>query len=98
MKINSVWECAPSNKTFFVDVVLDSGEMVRPMVEVEYTGAAQVVHIEFIGNDGELPDRLIDDIIDYIKDVIDWDTFFSLRFGVSEFIRASKLYKKNNEQ
>lgn len=91
MKINNVWECAPSNKRFFVDVIMDSGEMVRPMVEVEYTGSAQVVHIEFIGNDAELPDRVTDNIIDYIKDIIDWDTFFSLRNSTwSKRVQQSK--------
>lgn len=73
MKIKSIWECSPTTKRFWVEVITDSGETVRPLVEIEFDGDGEpsIVDVEFLDNDDELSNKEKGNIEDLISQ-IDW--------------------------
>lgn len=77
MKINEIIEVISNRKKFYVTITIDDDVEVQPLVEVELDrhGKTAIVSIQFIGNDGELSDKITDDIEDFMTE-INWDRFF----------------------
>lgn len=77
MKINEIIEVISNRKKFYVTVTIDDDVEVQPLVEVELDryGKTAIVSVQFIGNDGELSDKITDDIEDFMTE-INWDRFF----------------------
>ena len=77
MKIHSVQESTAHPGKHLVFVNTHNRDMVCVLIDTEYDafGNRNITSAEFVGNDGELPEREKDDIVDFIQDRIDLTPF-----------------------